>query len=130
MSSLISLDPALQDPELGWTTFTVLRTTCRRRNGTSVPVQQTLPASGCIHPGTPEMLQLLPEEDRHEEFIAIYTDFPLMLGDNPGGAAYTLPDRILWKGKCWRVVRIRSWEAFGYQQALAIRTGEETDGKS
>ena len=118
---MISLEPALQDPELGWTPFTVLRTTCRRRNGTSVPAEQSLPASGCIHPGTPEMLRLLPEEDRREDFIAIYTDFHLTLGDNPGGAAYALPDRILWQGKCWRVVRLRSWEAFGYTQALAIQ---------
>ena len=54
-----SLIPALTDPDLGFTAFTVQRTTYRRQNGTSVPSVQTLPASGCIHPGTPEMLQLL-----------------------------------------------------------------------
>jgi len=35
---------------------------------------------GCIHPGTPEMIQLLPEEEKAEEFIAIYTDYPLSTG--------------------------------------------------
>ena len=59
-----SLAPALTDPDLGFTAFTVQRTTYRRQNGTSVPAVQSLPASGCIHPGTPEMLQLLPEEER------------------------------------------------------------------
>ena len=117
----ITLDPALQDPELGYTTFTVQRTSYRRQNGESVPAVQTLPASGCIHPGTPEMLQLLPEEERHEEFIAVYTDFALSLGENQGGATYSVPDRIVWNGKTWRIVRVRSWAMFGYVQALAVR---------
>ena len=92
----MNLTPVLMDPELGYQAFRVQRTSCRRQNGTSVPSVQVLPAAGCIHPGTPEMVQLLPEEDRHEEFIAVYTDFPLSLGDNSGGATYSTPDRILW----------------------------------
>ena len=95
---MLSLTPALTDPDLGFTPFSVLRTTYRRQNGSSVPSDQILPASGCIHPGTPEMVQLLPEEERAEEFIAVYTDFPLSTGENDGGAAYTVPDRILWNG--------------------------------
>ncbi len=81
----MNLTPVLMDPELGFTAFAVQRTSYRRESGASVPSVQTLPASGCIHPGTPEQLQLLPEEDRHEEFIAVYTDFPLSLGTNDGG---------------------------------------------
>ena len=121
---MIDLSPALLDPELGFTSFSVLRTTYRRQNGTSVPAVQTLSASGCIHPGTPEMLQLLPEEERREEFIAVYTDFTLSLGENGGGAAYTVPDRILWNGGTWRVVKIQDWSVFGYCRALAIRMDE------
>ena len=93
---MIDLSSALMDPELGYQAYRVQRTSYRRQNGTSVPSVQVLPAAGCIHPGTPEMVQLLPEEDRHEEFIAVYTDFPLSLGDNGGGAIYSTPDRILW----------------------------------
>ena len=74
---MISLTPALTDPDLGFTAFTVQRTTYLRQNGTSVPAVQILPASGCIHPGTPEMVQLLPEEEWVGEFIAVYMDFPL-----------------------------------------------------
>ena len=117
----MDISPVLTDPDLGFTAFTVQRTTYRRQNGSSVPSDQTLPASGCIHPGTPEMVQLLPEEDRHEELIVIYTDFSLSLGENDGGAAYTVPDRILWNGETWRVVKVRSWEMFGYYQGLAVR---------
>ena len=120
----MDVSAALTDPEQGYTAFSVKRTIYRRQNGASVPTEQTLPASGCIHPGTPEMLQLLPEEERAEEFIAVYTDFPLSLGENGGGASYTVPDRILWNGETWRVVRVRSWAMFGYVQALAVKMQE------
>ena len=117
----MDVSAALTDPDLGFTAFSVLRTSYRRQNGSSVPSDQTLPASGCIHPGTPEMVRLLPEEERTEEFIAVYTDFPLSAGENDGGATYTVPDRILWNKETWRVVRVRSWAMFGYVQALAVR---------
>ena len=121
---MMDVSPALTDPEMGFTSFSVLRTTYRRQNGTSVPAVQTLSASGCIHPGTPEMLQLLPEEERREEFIAVYTDFALSLGENGGGVTYTAPDRILWNGGTWRVVKVRDWFMFGYCQALAVKMNE------
>ena len=120
----MQITEAITDPELGFTSFSVQRTTYRRQNGTSVPAVRMLPASGSIHPGTPEMIQLLPEEERNEEFIAIYTDFALSLGENDGGATYTTPDRILWNGVTWRVVKVRDWAAFGYYQGLAIRVCE------
>ena len=120
----MDITDALFDPELGSTGFSVLRTTYRRENGQSVPSSQTMRGVGCIHPGTPEMVQLLPEEERHEEFIVIYTDFPLSPGENDGGAIYSTPDRILWNGKEWRVVRIRDWHAFHYCQALAVLVRE------
>ena len=122
---MISLASALTDPELGFTDFTIVRTTCRRQNGSSVLSNQSLPASGCIHPGVPEMLQLLPEEDRAEEFIAVYTDFALSLGENDGGETYTVPDRILWNGETWRVVKVRDWSRFGYVQAAAVKIYEK-----
>jgi hypothetical protein len=33
---------------------------------------------------------------------------------------YTGPDRIHWNGETWRVVRVRDWAMFGYNQALAV----------
>ena len=120
----MDLSPVLTDPEMGFTGFTVLRTSYRRQGGESVPSNQLLPASGCIHPGSPEMLQLLPEEERHEEFIEVYTAFPLSLGENGGGAEYSVPDRILWNGETWRVVQVKNWGTFGFVQALAVRMHE------
>ena len=117
---------ALNDPELGYTAFQVLRDTCALSRGTASRSGETLSAGGCIHPGTPDMAQLLPEEERHLTFIVIYTPFPLSLGENPGGTEYTASDRILYDGRIWKLVRLRDWSAFGYIQGLATLTDEVT----
>ena len=76
----MDISSAILDSELGCTAFTVERITyTRSRSGTSSRTV-TAQAMGCIHPGTPEMLQLLPEEEKSEQFIAVYTDYPLSTG--------------------------------------------------
>ena len=117
----MDISSAILDPELGCTAFTVERITyTRTRSGTGVH-SRTAQAMGCFHPGTPEMIQLLPEEEKAEEFIAVYTDYPLSTGTHEdAGASFTAPDRIHWKGQTWRVVRVRDWETFGYFQAYAV----------
>ena len=120
----MDISAALTDPEMGFATFTVQRYSYRRQNGQSIPSVQILQASGCVHPGAPETLQLLPEEERHEEYIEVYTGFALNIGEDDGGATYTAPDRILWNGNTWRVVKVRDWSGFGYVQALAVRMHE------
>ena len=119
---------AIHDPELGCTAFTVERITyTRTRSGTGVH-SRTTQTMGCIHPGTPEMIQLLPEEEKNETFIAIYTDYPLSTGSpEDAGASFTGPDRIHWKGQTWRVVRVRDWETFGYFQAYAVLMHEDEE---
>ena len=83
---------AIMDQELGRSAFTVERLTYTRTAEGTTSRSATHQAMGCVHPGTPEMIQLLPEEERHETFIAIYTDFALSLGSDHG-STYTGPDR-------------------------------------
>ena len=117
----MDITPAIYDPELGCTAFTVERITYTRTRTGTTSRSATAQALGCIHPGTPEMIQLLPEEEREEQFIAIYTDYALSTGTPEAtGASFTGPDRIHWGGKTWRVVRVRDWEMFGYYQAYAV----------
>ena len=118
----MDISSVILDPELGCTAFTVERITyTRTRSGTGVH-SRTAQAMGCIHPGTPEMLQLLPEEEKTDQFIVIYTDYALSTGtpEADGAVSFTGPDRIHWAGKTWRVVRVRDWHMFGYCQALAV----------
>ena len=76
----MNITSAIFDPELGCTAFTVERITYTRSRTGTTSRSVTEQAMGCIHPGTPEMIQLLPEEEKAEEFIAIYTDYALSTG--------------------------------------------------
>ena len=52
------------DQELGRSAFTVERLTYTRTAEGTTSRSVTHQAMGCVHPGTPEMIQLLPEEER------------------------------------------------------------------
>ena len=122
---MTDLTSAILDPELGAVSFTVERSVRKRDQGENVLLaRSTASAVGCIHPGTAETLSQLPEEDRQEEHIVIYTQYPLSLGQNDG-LTFTTPDRIHWQDRIWRIVRVRDWSLFGYIQALAVRIQED-----
>lgn len=116
---------ALFDSELGSVSFTVERITyIRSREGTTSR-SVTEQARGCIHPGMAEALKLLPEEEKNEQFIVIYTDYLLSTGTpEDAGVSFVGADRIHWNGQIWRVVKVRDWSYFGYVQALAVKMEE------
>ena len=118
----MDITSAILDPEMGCTAFTVERITYTRTRSGTTARSMTAQAMGCIHPGTPEMLQLLPEEEKNNQFIAIYTDYALSTGtpEGSGAVSFTAPDRIHWNSQTWRVVRVRDWQMFGYYQAYAV----------
>ena len=62
----MQITDAIMDPELGRSAFTVERLTYTRSATGTSSRSQTYSALGCVHPGTPEMLQLLPEEEKAE----------------------------------------------------------------
>ena len=124
---MIELAEAINDPEMGAVSFTVHRTSYRRSRGQLIPSNQTDTAVGCIHPGTAGMMQLLPEEERTERFIQIYTSFQLSDGDNNEAASFTGADRIDYGGKSWRVVKVQEWPGFHFYQALAVMVQEDED---
>ena len=124
---MLDVASILNDPELGSTTFTVERTVYKRAAGeVTALARSTFPVTGCVHPGSPEQLQQLPEEDRHEEYIVVYCPPVLSLGENHE-ITYTRPDRILWGGKTWRLVRLKPWTAFGFVQGVAVLVQSESD---
>lgn len=76
----MDIDSAILDPELGSVSFTVERITYTRSREGTTSGSTFSQARGCIHPGTPEMQQLLPQEEKNETFIVIYTDCMLSTG--------------------------------------------------
>ena len=127
---LTDISSVLFDPELGCTAVTVERITCIRSREGITSRSRTEQATGCVHPGTPEMLSLLPQEERQETFIVIYTDYALSTGTSgEDGVSFDAPDRIHWNGQAWRVVKVRNWQGFGYVQAWAVRIREDKENR-
>lgn len=118
---------AILDPELGCVSFSVERITYTRSRTGVVSSSQTIQAMGCIHPGPAETIQLLPEEERNEEYIVVYTDCVISAGTpETTSPTFTGPDRIHWNDQVWRVVKVKDWQSFGYTQAYAVLMREET----
>lgn len=73
-----------------------------------------IPAQGVIHPATEEELKILPEAQRVEEIIAVYTATRLTAGDDTHGA-----DRVGWQGGTYKVLEVMDYSQFGFTMALA-----------
>ena len=122
----MNVNSAFLDPELGATVFDVKRITYYPNSSTPPSTQTFTGVTGSIHPASPEMLELLPAEERVEESIYIHTEFAVQEGRN-NGETIIAPDRIIWSNETWRVVRIRDWSAFGFYEVLAQKMQEVSE---
>ena len=122
----MNITAILFDPELGCISFTVEQITFTRSSEGTTSNSRTEQISGCIHPATADMLKLLPEEERNDTFIVIYTDYTLSTGipEDAGAASFRGADRIHWNNQIWRVIKVRDWQGLGYVQALAVLVQE------
>lgn len=72
-----------------------------------------------VQPADPETIQILPEGERTEGAIAIYTRAPLISSNDETGLE---SDRVVWNGREYRVRIVEDWtQSFGYARALAVR---------
>ena len=84
---------------------------------------ETFEAKGGIQPPTPKDMERLPEGQRTDATIAIFTDCELLTGDAPD----TRPDRIIPKGVVFKGVEfeIQSVEIWPrHRKYLAIKVGQ------
>lgn len=100
--------------------YTVTRTTAvPRQLGRSQPgVESTFTVTASIQPAAGRQLQDLPEGQRGDETISVFTDVELRTRA-PSGA----PDIIAYRGEPWAVVTVRVCEGFGetHYECLAQR---------
>ena len=84
---------------------------------------KTFQGRGGIQPATAKDLQRLPEGQRNNAVIAIYTDCELLTGDVPG----TQPDHVIPRGEvfCGVEFEIQSLEWWpNHRKYLAIKVGQ------
>lgn len=79
----------------------------------------TLPA--VIQPLKPRELAQLPEAERTEEAIAVFTSEALQTSTPSGLEA----DRLTWAGRVWRICIVEDWTAqAGYCRSVAVRLAQ------
>ena len=106
-------------------TYTVTRTEAGTRVGNfgryTAGATSTFEMVASIQPATGRQLRDLPEGQRGDETIAIYTTADLR-GRMPGSPGNE-PDVITYRGELWTVTQVKVWESFGasHVEALAVR---------
>ena len=116
----MTLTRLLRAPALGAGPFTVYRHPGEWARGAFETKEEKIEAIGVVQPTGKDALEQLPEGDRLQEAIAVFTETEL----TPGGADQAA-DEIEWRGARYRVASVRRWDAFGYCQAVAVRAGAE-----
>lgn len=91
-------------------TYTVTRTVAGTRTvGRYTPgAATTLEIVASIQPATGRQLRDLPEGQRGDETVAIFTVTPLLTR-----SPTTEPDVVTYRGEPWTVVTSKLWESFG-----------------
>ena len=115
----------LDDPELGGGVAFLVARTSRRRSLTAEDTLATeyFRATGNIQPAQTDDLQLLPDENRSQKVIVIRSVFTYQIGSD-GLAGHTQPDRVIFDGRSWDVLRVDDWSAWGFHTAYATMRKE------
>ena len=105
-------------------TYTVTRALAGSRVGNfgryTVGSSSTFEIVASIQPATGRQLRDLPQGQRGDETIAIYTVTELRTR-HPDPA--NEPDVVTYRGEPWTITQVKTWESFGetHYEALAVR---------
>ncbi len=118
----------------------IRRYLCSRSTaGKEIRVRENCGFAAVIVPDSPAVRELLPARFRDaKECILLYCHLDLTAGKPVMTRSWYLADRIdTYDGRFWRVVWSRDWNAYGFTQAVAVRTHRsfwererEEDGRS
>lgn len=85
------------------------------------PAPVSTSTEAVVQPVRPRELAQLPEGERTEEAISIFTLAALRTSTPANQEA----DRVTWAGRTWRVVLVEDWTVqAGYARAVAVRDGQ------
>lgn len=110
-----SLHGLMADPDLA-ASFDIVRRTETLLKGRAVITATEETAVGVVQPATPRELERLPEADRVKSTIVVFTDCPLLVGDDTSDR---VADGIRWRGELYTVTAVENWQDYGFFKALA-----------
>ena len=118
----------LRDPKMGYRKFIIHQTECTRHNGRVIETKTAYGTGGVIHPGTEKNRELLPEEYRQDEYIAVFSRIELSTGKEVDPTYFREADIIdPYDDTYWRVVMVKKWgdPPNSFYVAMAVKTDEE-----
>ena len=112
-----------RDREHGCQALFICRKICFTKNGKEIWTRFSDSSISIVHAGTSKNRYMLPEENREDDFIIVYTLCDLSEEKRPDEHHYVLADVIEPSpGRTkWCVVRSKHWKDYGFYQAVAVR---------
>jgi len=112
---MLDVSDVLRDPDLVQSVQVTRAAEDVDDHGRTLLTPGEISIQGVVHPATEEQLQRLPEADRSNETIAVYTATRLTAGDDTHA-----PDVVTWKGGTYLVKGVWDYSDYGYFEALAV----------
>lgn len=83
------------------------------------------PSQGVVNPLGEDAISRMPESDRNNSYITVWTQDELRTGTE-----YQLPDEVIYHGTSWRVERVQDWSAYGagFYKALCVQQYDSEEG--
>lgn len=118
----IDVSELITDPDFAQS-FSLVRTTGEYINGRwTETLEETLTRTGVISPASAKELRQLPEADRVEGTISIFTK-EIMYITSDAGTELRSSDKVLWKSHYYKIISVENWSDWGegFYHALAQR---------
>lgn len=113
---MIDVSELMRDPDFAQDFAVKRQVGAWAGEGAFTTTETDIPRVGIIQPAKVEdIVQFLPEGERNGNFIAIYCDQDLLMGNGNDQQS----DVIVWKGNYFRIAKAKQWEDHGYWYALA-----------
>ena len=109
----------LTDPELGSQFFHIYRSSGRWESGRFHGVTQKIAAYGNIQPSTQEQVNQVPDGDRVNGMITVWSTVPVLLAGQR--EPNNLADEIQWNGNRYKAVALMPWTDYGFCVAVFAR---------
>lgn len=117
----IDVSELITDPDFAQS-FSLIRTTGEFINGRwTETLEETLTRTGVIAPAGAKELRQLPEADRVEGAISIFTKEIMYITSDTG--VLRSSDKISWQGHLYKIISVENWSDWGdgFYHALAQR---------
>lgn len=117
---MINVSDIVNDPDFA-ESFSLLRSTVTFVSGGLSNAVVTVPMYGVVEVAKEKDLRTLPEGDEVTGAMSFHTSSPIYMTNLDAGSEGGLSDIVLWHNQQYRIVKVFTWEDFGYYKTIGVR---------